>query len=183
MQSPTRRTFLAFGTLASAGLLAACTGSGSGGSTPRHSSKKADPDLPLRTRAVAATDALLGQYDALLAGAGASDARLKPLRAEIAAQRTALATGLPASTSSPSASPSVAAVPTVATLAAAERTTAQARLADLDAASPELARLLASASAAGARHAVALGDQTALTVPADPAASPGASTASPSRRP
>ncbi len=189
MQSPSRRTFLAFGTLSTVGLLAAC--SGSGGSAPGHGgSRKPDPDLPLRTRAVAATDALLGQYDAALAGAG--DARLKPLRAELAEQRAALAAGLPAA--SPAASPSApATAPTVAALATAERTTAQARLVDLGAASPELARLLASVSAAGARHAVLLGDPTPLTGPApapaasdpagqasgSPAASPAASAASP----
>ncbi|MEV6977871.1 ferritin-like domain-containing protein [Kitasatospora sp. NPDC093806] len=59
----------------------------------------------------------------------------------------------------------------LAALASLERQTAQSRLADLGAASPQLARLLASVSAAGVLHAVALGDTAPATAP-DPAASP-----------
>ncbi|GAA1069983.1 hypothetical protein GCM10009665_77860 [Kitasatospora nipponensis] len=71
MPSPSRRTFLTAGTLAAAGLLAACTSSGAGsGSRPGaagggKADPRSDPDLPLRTRAVAATDLLLAQYAAL----------------------------------------------------------------------------------------------------------------------
>ncbi|WP_329568200.1 ferritin-like domain-containing protein [Kitasatospora sp. NBC_01266] len=181
MQSPSRRTFLAAGAMAAAGLLAACTssgaksdaGSGSGGGAAR----KADPDLPLRTRAVAATDALIAQY-ATAQGGGAPNAQLDALRADLRTQRAALATGLPAGAASPrtsaaasagataSASPSAnsaaGAAASPATLAAAEWSTAQARLADLAAASPELAKLLASVSAAGALHTLELGNQAPL---------------------
>ncbi|WP_344589237.1 ferritin-like domain-containing protein, partial [Kitasatospora paracochleata] len=52
---------------------------------------------------------------------------------------------------------------------------AVARLADLDAASPALARLLASVSASDAAHAAALGDTAPLTPAAAPSASPSAS--------
>ncbi|MFC5646393.1 ferritin-like domain-containing protein, partial [Kitasatospora cinereorecta] len=52
--------------------------------------------------------------------------------------------------------------------------TAAARLADLDAASPALARLLASVSASDAAHAAALGDTAPLTPAAAPSPSPSA---------
>ncbi|MDH6122431.1 ferritin-like domain-containing protein [Kitasatospora sp. GAS204B] len=193
MQSPSRRTFLATGALAAAGLLAACTASGGkskAGGSAAGGAGKTDPDLPLRTRAVAATDALIAQYSAALGpGSGAPASPLAQLRADLETQRTALAAGLPAgrpasSSASPSA-PAASASPTVnapgspagwAPLATAELSCAQGRLADLAAASPELARLLASVSAAGAVHAAHLGDTAPF--PADTASavpSPSAS--------
>ncbi|MFI9275881.1 ferritin-like domain-containing protein [Kitasatospora sp. NPDC052896] len=191
MQSPSRRTLLTAGTLAVAALLAGCTGGARPAPAPP---VRADPDQPLRMRAVAASDALLERYAAVLAGPAGADPRLRPLRDETLRQRAALAAGLPGGGSpSPSAShpprPSgsptgaPAPAPTLAALATAERTTAQDRLADLTAASPGLARLLASVSAAGARHAVLLGDRTALVVPplaANTAAIVPGATASPS---
>ncbi|MEU6236700.1 ferritin-like domain-containing protein, partial [Kitasatospora sp. NPDC047058] len=109
--------------------------------------------------------------------------------------RAALAAGLPGSAAASAATapgsaagtpsgsaPATAggqAVTTTAALASLERQTAQARLADLGAASPQLARLLASVSAAGVLHAAALGDTAPVTVPApapaDPAGTPSAS--------
>ncbi|MFE3112493.1 ferritin-like domain-containing protein [Kitasatospora indigofera] len=200
MQRRRRRTTLALGLLAAATVLTACTGSGhkDGGEQ-----RQADPDLPVRTRAVAATDALLAAYDTVIAGPGAGRAgELQPLRAELLRHRAAFAEGLPsaaptaggsatgstagatAGSSGPAATAgadptaTAAAVTTVAELGAAERRTAQARLADLPAASPDLARLLASVSASDALHAVALGDTTPVTAGAPaPAAS---ATASPS---
>ncbi|MFE2917242.1 ferritin-like domain-containing protein [Kitasatospora indigofera] len=199
MQRRRRRTTLALGLLAAATVLTACTGSGhkDGGEQ-----RQADPDLPVRTRAVAATDALLAAYDTVIAGPGAGRAgELQPLRAELLRHRAAFAEGLPsaaptadgsatgatAGSSGPAATAgadptatatAAAAVTTVAELGAAERRTAQARLADLPAASPDLARLLASVSASDALHAVALGDTTPVTAGAPaPAAS---ATASPS---
>ncbi|MET9616932.1 ferritin-like domain-containing protein [Kitasatospora indigofera] len=191
MQRRRRRTTLALGLLAAATVLTACTGSGhkDGGEQ-----RQADPDLPVRTRAVAATDALLAAYDTVIAGPGAGRAgELQPLRAELLRHRAAFAEGLPsaaptagsstgaaggtdspggsgtATTGTPGATapaePS-AAVTTVAELGAAERRTAQARLADLPTASPDLARLLAAVSASDALHAVALGDTTPVTTPA-----------------
>ncbi|MEE1822342.1 ferritin-like domain-containing protein [Streptomyces sp. BE20] len=195
MQPPSRRTFLALGLLlAAGGALTACTDgpdAGTGGTAGEH--RRPDPDEPVRLRAVAATDALLAGYDALLAGPGAGQAaQLQPLRAEVVQHRAALAAGLPETSSSPSGpSGSGSAVPTAsasassvspgatgttgtagtavtsaAALASLERQTAQARLADLGAASPQLARLLASVSTAGVLHAVALGDTPPPTVPA-----------------
>ncbi|GAB2752079.1 DUF4439 domain-containing protein [Kitasatospora kifunensis] len=204
MQSPSRRTFLATGALAAAGLLAACTSSGgksggAGGSDAGGRTTKADPDLPLRTKAVAATDALLAQYAPFTGAGGAPGSPVAQLHAEVLTQRAALAAGLPTGTASPSgasssgaASPSGTASPSGAPsapgapagwapLAAAEWSTAQARLTDLAAASPELARLLASVSAAGALHAVELGDQAPLAPTAAPSANPSPSaTGSPS---
>ncbi|GHH78834.1 hypothetical protein GCM10018781_55390 [Kitasatospora indigofera] len=213
MQRRRRRTTLALGLLAAATVLTACTGSGhkDGGEQ-----RQADPDLPVRTRAVAATDALLAAYDTVIAGPGAGRAgELQPLRAELLRHRAAFAEGLPSAaptaggsatgstagatagssgpatattttaattttTTTTGADPTAAAVTTVAELGAAERRTAQARLADLPAASPDLARLLASVSASDALHAVALGDTTPVTAAAPaPAASASASPSGP----
>ncbi|MFE0457898.1 ferritin-like domain-containing protein [Kitasatospora sp. NPDC058965] len=193
MQSTGRRTFLATGVLAAAGLLTACT-SGSGSGSGSGGKGKADTDRPLRSRAVAATDALLAQYAALPAGGGPV---ATALQSELVQQRAALAAGLPGGGSPAASGGASPAAPgdaspagggtavTPAAVAAAERTTAQGRLADLQAASPELARLLASVAAAGAVHAVRLGDQTPLTVPGDAptgaasAAAPSSNAASP----
>ncbi|WP_329583664.1 ferritin-like domain-containing protein [Kitasatospora sp. NBC_01250] len=196
MQSPSRRTFLASGALAVAGLLTACTSSGGrsdGSGGPGRGSAKPDPDLALRTKAVAATDALLAQYASVTGAGGGSGSPVAQLRTEVAAQRSALAAGLPAGAASPSGSAAAAppgssapgagasaggasggpGTPTgQAALAAAEWSTAQARLTDLAAASPELARLLASVSAAGALHAVELGNQAPFAASAPPSASP-----------
>ncbi|MER5867773.1 ferritin-like domain-containing protein [Kitasatospora sp. NPDC002040] len=173
----TRRSLLALGALGGAQLvLCGCTDDGG---SPDQERKKADADLPLRTRAVAATDQLLAGYDAVLAGPGAAQAdRLRALRAEVTEHRAALATGLPAASATASASATAAGAPvtTAAQLAAAERTTAGARLADLSAASPELAKLLAVVSAAGALHAAALGDTAPVTAPAAAVPTPTAST-------
>ncbi|MFD5466211.1 ferritin-like domain-containing protein [Kitasatospora sp. NPDC127059] len=157
MQPPSRRTFLALGLIT---LTTACTSSGTGPDvTP--GDKSPDPDTPVRLRAVAATDTLLAAYDTLLATAGAQTTLLKTLRAETAQHRAALADGIPAptpttptpTTTPPSATPT----PTPAALATLERQTAQARLADLGAARPPLARLLASVAAANTLHAASLG--------------------------
>ncbi|WP_327677030.1 ferritin-like domain-containing protein [Kitasatospora sp. NBC_00458] len=206
MQPPSRRTFLALGLLLTAGgALTACTdepGTGTGGTGGER--RRPDPDEPVRLRAVAATDTLLAGYDALLAGPGAGQAaQLQPLRAEVVQHRAALATGLPEASAAPSGSAAApaagtasttpgtgtdsatspaagsgSAVTSAATLASLERQTAQGRLADLGAASPQLARLLASVSTAGVLHAVALGDAPPPTVPApgptDPPTGPAA---------
>ncbi|GJF34402.1 hypothetical protein KNE206_71020 [Kitasatospora sp. NE20-6] len=195
MPSPTRRTVLALGVLTGTLLASGCTDD----HRDPDRADRPDPDLPLRARAVAATDTLLAGYDAVATGAdAAATAVLRRQRAETAAHRAALAEGLPAaspsasvpaspsaspstvapSTASPSPSPSASgAVATVAALAAAERRTAGARLADLEAASPALAELLAAVSASGALHAAALGDTGPVTPPttASPSASVSAS--------
>ncbi|WP_329495038.1 ferritin-like domain-containing protein [Kitasatospora herbaricolor] len=195
MQRRRRRTTLALGLLAAAAVLTACTGSHHKDGDEQ---RQADPDLPVRTRAVAATDALLAAYDTVIAGPGAGRAgELQPLRAELLRHRAAFAEGLPSAaptaggstgasggtgTATASAEPAATAtaVTTVAELGAAERRTAQARLADLPAASPDLARLLAAVSASDALHAAALGDTTPVTAPAPaPTASASASASGP----
>ncbi|MFJ9460071.1 DUF4439 domain-containing protein [Kitasatospora sp. NPDC101447] len=186
MQPHSRRTFLALGLLTLTACTADHTGpaSGTGGLRP-------DPDTPVRLRAIAATDALLAGYDTLPPPPGVRSA---DLRAEVARQRAALAEGLtaaavpspPVTTAPTSTSPSPAgpsptspspAGPTPAGpgLAELERRTGESHLADLDAASPSLARLLASAAAANGVHAAVLG------APAPPA--PARATASPSATP
>ncbi|MFJ5235022.1 ferritin-like domain-containing protein [Kitasatospora sp. NPDC088391] len=162
MPAPTRRTFLALGAFAGLLPLAACTGGG-GDRPPRP--REQDPDTALRLRQLAATDALLADYDAVAAAAGPADAaRLTDLREDLVQHREALARTLPPS-AAPSASASASApAPArgVAELAAAERRTVGLRLADLAAASPELARTLAAVAASGAAHTAALGDTGAF---------------------
>ncbi|MFD9063891.1 ferritin-like domain-containing protein [Kitasatospora purpeofusca] len=188
MQPPSRRTFLALGLLLTGGALTACTDSPHRDpGSPAGDHNRPDPDEPVRRRALDATDALLAAYDALLPQAP----QLQPLREDVARHRAALDTATPAPTPSPgtgtsgagtpgatasTATTTAAVVPTTAALASLERQTAQARLADLGAASPPLARLLASVSAAGVLHAVALGD----AAPAAAAAPAPSSSASPS---
>ncbi|MFJ8628734.1 ferritin-like domain-containing protein [Kitasatospora sp. NPDC093550] len=157
MQPPSRRTFLALGLLT----LTACTADHPG-PTPGTGGLRPDPDTPVRLRALAATDALLAGYDALAQNPG--------LRAETALHRAALAEGL-----SPSATPSPTADPAPVDLAALELRTADAHLADLDAAGPSLARLLASVAAANTLHATILG----APVPPPPARPTTATTATP----
>ncbi|MEV7602079.1 ferritin-like domain-containing protein [Kitasatospora sp. NPDC089797] len=168
MQPHNRRTFLALGLLT---LTAACTGSHR--HDPDGGDQRPDPDQPVRLRAVAATDTLLAAYDALLAAPGAQTALLQPLRAETARHRAALTAGTPSTPSTPpptTTSPTTPPTPTTpAALAVLERQTAQSRLADLGAAGPPLARLLASVAAANALHAAALG---APAEPPAPAATP-----------
>ncbi|MEV4615605.1 ferritin-like domain-containing protein [Kitasatospora sp. NPDC049258] len=201
MLSPTRRAFLVLGAVTGTHLLCGCTGGHHDDDAGEQ--HRADQDLPLRTRAVAATDALLAGYDSVLAGPGTDRSDLlKLLRAEVVQHRTALAQGLPAATGSPAATSPAAAtsatgsgtptgaasgaaaapLTTAAALAAAERRTATERLADLAAASPALAKLLASVSAAGAVHAARLGDTGPVGAPTAPAA-PSPSAPSPSLSP
>ncbi|MFD4509568.1 hypothetical protein [Streptomyces sp. NPDC058457] len=155
--------------VASAAVLVGCSadpdsaGSDGGGST----------SVSERVRARAARDSrgLLRQYDAVLAAHPGLAARLRPLRAEVAAHAAAFeegtasptATGSPSATASPSASPTVPAdeKSALAALAAAERSLADLRAKALLDVPGELARLLAGVSAAGAGHAYLLtkGDQ------------------------
>ncbi|MFB7476617.1 ferritin-like domain-containing protein [Kitasatospora sp. NPDC056184] len=161
MQPPSRRTLLTFGLLLTAGAtLTACTGGNGTDPAASAGGRRPDPDEPIRLRAVAATDTLLAGYDALLPQAP----QLQPLRAEVAQHRAALqpSTTIPPTTP---ATPPTAAPTTLPALAALERQTAQSRLADLAAASPQLARLLASVATAGVLHATTLGDSTPTPAP------------------
>ncbi|MFD3588475.1 hypothetical protein [Streptomyces sp. NPDC058683] len=147
---------------ASAAVLAGCSAApdsadsgGSGGST----------SVSARARARAARDseALLRQYDAVLAAHPALAERLRPLRAQVAAHAAAFtegaseggtATGSPSATASASASPEVPADErsALAALAAAERSLADRRARQLLDVPGEVARLLAGVAAAGSAH-------------------------------
>ncbi|MGW4913433.1 hypothetical protein [Streptomyces sp. NPDC004270] len=153
---------------ASAAMLAGCSAAPdskvSGGSTSVSASARA------RARAARDSEALLRQYDAVLAAHPALAERLRPLRAEVAAHAAAFtegasgggtATGSPSATASAdlsSASPEVPADErsALAALAAAERGLADRRARELLDVPGELARLLAGVSAAGSAHAYLL---------------------------
>ncbi|RKE21431.1 ferritin-like domain-containing protein [Streptomyces sp. TLI_171] len=170
MPAPTRRTFLALGALTGLQFLCGCTDDHAK-STQQVAE---DADRPLRIRQLAATDSLLTDYDAVIAASPADADRLGDLREDLLQHREALARSLPVSWSS--ASPTAAATArSVTDLAAAERRTAGLRLADLAAASPALARTLASIAASGAAHTAALGDTAPLGADAAPSSSPSPS--------
>ncbi|MEV6766554.1 hypothetical protein AB0N16_39195 [Streptomyces sp. NPDC051105] len=161
---------------ASAAVLAGCSAApdpvAGGGST----------SVSARARARAARDseALLRQYDAVLAAHPALAERLRPLRAQVAAHAAAFtegaseggtataftegaseggtATASPSATASASPSPEVPADErsALAALATAERGLADRRAKELLDVPGELARLLAGVSAAGSAHAYLL---------------------------
>jgi hypothetical protein len=161
----------------SALLLSACGAGtrtpGAGSAADRASAADAadTADARLRARGTAASRALLARYDATLTVRPELVGVLKPLRAETVRHVAALGGGRTAPASpSPSSSPSPSAgdgasgrVPSdrrgaLQALAAAERKAGQARAAELNDASPALARLLASVAACNAGHAELLGD-------------------------
>lgn len=178
---PRRRSVLA--SAAAAVLLAGCSsgaqdGEEGGGST------SGDPSVTERAHARAASDshALLTRYDAVLAGHPGLAGLLGPLRAEVARHVEAFG-GVRRASPSPAASPTgpvpsptgsataapatavaspapVAEKDALAQLAAAERTLADRRAAELVDLPGEPARLLASVAAAGAAHAYLLTEGT-----------------------
>ncbi|MGW7242582.1 hypothetical protein [Streptomyces sp. NPDC054804] len=150
---------------ASAAVLAGCSAdtdsAGRGGGT----------SVTARARARAARDsqALLRQYDAVLAAHPGLAERLRPLRAQVAAHAAAFTEGTattasPTATGSPSAVAAASAAPEVpadeksalASLAAAERALADRRAKELLDVPGELARLLAGVAASGSAHAYLL---------------------------
>ncbi|PWI15109.1 hypothetical protein DI272_13735 [Streptomyces sp. Act143] len=172
---PRRRALLA--SAAGAALLAGCS-SGSGGSDSAESAG-GSPSLAERARARAARDSqgIVARYDAVLAAYPTLAERLAPLReaavrhAEAFGGTVTAGSSASASPTAPQASPSAsptasqaspsATAPTsekdaLAGLATAERTLADARAKALLEVPGELARLLASAAAAGAAHAYLL---------------------------
>lgn len=169
----TRRRVLAVTGVAAAGLLTGCSGERSDGGTRASVTgardKAARAEAALRLRTSAASQALVTQYDAVLAMHPTLRTRLAPLRDQATQHATALApapTTSPAPSASATATPAApAAVSTVASdadealksLAAAEQRTSDAQLAALATAPPELARLLASVAASNAGHAFLLG--------------------------
>ncbi|MGW2963998.1 hypothetical protein ACWDGI_36820 [Streptomyces sp. NPDC001220] len=147
---------------ASAAVLAGCSAdtdsAGRGGST----------SVTARARARAARDsqALLRQYDAVLAAHPGLAERLRPLRTQVAAHAAAFTEGSattasPTATGSPSAAASAPEAPAdeksaLASLAAAERALADRRARELLDVPGELARLLAGVAASGSAHAYLL---------------------------
>ena len=164
----TRRGVLtATGALALGAVLAGCDGAGSGeGSGRAQAPTAAELALAVRTdrrlRAAAARTGqeLLARYDDVTTAHPATAAGLAPLRDAVRAHIEALTPGggRAAAVPSPSspASRAADAPSALKELAGAERSAADARVAALMEAPPELARLLASIAAAGAAHAYLL---------------------------
>jgi hypothetical protein len=152
--------------LAASALMTAGCSSGSTDSPPPQS-PRIDPDIAIRAAAAESERTLLAAYAAAVGRHPALSEQLVPLSAhhsehlaafvEAAAEpttsTTATATPTTSATSPISDDPVVAA----AALAAAERAAATDRLSELELASPELARLLASSAGAEAAHAALLG--------------------------
>ncbi|MEV8568017.1 hypothetical protein AB0436_20990 [Streptomyces sp. NPDC051322] len=164
----TRRHLLSVTGAAGAGLLTGC----SDRPAAHRTQGAAAPDATeaLRQRSARTSGALLALYDAVLARHtdARTDRLARPLRDAVAQHVKALspvagATPGPSSRPTPSATaapgpPAVPADPAAAVtaLAAAERHTADAHVAALLDAPPELARLLASVAAASSVHAYLL---------------------------
>ncbi|OXS32848.1 hypothetical protein [Streptomyces sp. XY006] len=172
---PRRRSLLAVGpaALALAGCTAGPEGSGDAGDGPSAAERRA------RARAARDSEGLLERYDAVIAARPALVGRLGPLRENVVRHVQAFGGGRKASPSasvppsgpaSPPASPppsgpasSPVAVAgndkdALAGLAAAERELADRRSKELLGVPGELARLLASAAAAGAAHVYLLSE-------------------------
>ncbi|BDH07455.1 hypothetical protein [Streptomyces seoulensis] len=149
---PRRRTLLAALTGAAA-LLTGC----SSGSGP--AARAASAATRARARAARDSTELLAQYDAVLDAHPALADRLSPLRAAVAAHRDAFGgKNEPKAKKSPTPAPTAPAdrKDALASLASAERTVADRRAGALLEVPGELARLLASVSAAGSAHAYLL---------------------------
>ncbi|MEU9477369.1 hypothetical protein [Streptomyces sp. NPDC048191] len=149
---PRRRSLLA--SAAGAALLVGCSAEPDTGATKGPSAT----DLA-RARAARDSRGLLERYDAVLAAHPGLAGRLRPLRAQVAAHVRAFTDATAATPARTSASPlpvPAAEKDALAGLATAERTLADWRAKDLLDVPGELARLLASAAAAGATHAYLL---------------------------
>ncbi|CAL9293891.1 MULTISPECIES: hypothetical protein [Streptomyces] len=154
---PRRRSLLALGPAAVA--LAGCTAGGGDPADPGDGPSAAERRA--RARAARDSEGLLERYDAVIAARPGLAGRLGPLRENVVRHAQAFGGGRKASPSvsgsiAPSSSPT-AAVPgndedALAGLAAAERELADRRSKELLGVPGELARLLASAAAAGAAH-------------------------------
>ncbi|GGY50443.1 hypothetical protein [Streptomyces djakartensis] len=168
---PRRRSLLAVGSTAL--VLAGCSAGAEDPGDRRDG--RSDAERRARARAARDSEGLVERYDAVIAAHPALTERLRPLREETARHVRALGAGgrkasaSPApspsrpSSAAPSASPASAASPSavavpgndkdaLAALAAAERELADRRAKALLDVPGELARLLASVSAAGAAH-------------------------------
>ncbi|MEE1743918.1 MULTISPECIES: hypothetical protein [unclassified Streptomyces] len=158
-----RGVFTATGAIALGAVLAGC-GDGSGGgegsgrsgaATAAEQASAARADRRIRAAAARTSLELLGGYEQVVRAHPATAAGLAPLRDAVRAHAKALA---PSGGQAPVLPRSRAtdAGAAVRELAAAERRAADAHLAALVEAPPELARLLASIAAADAAHAYLL---------------------------
>lgn len=154
---PTRRTVLAgFGALVAVGVGATACTSGDDDSGPDPEQRKADDAV--RERARAAANALLDRYDAVAAAYPSLSGRLRPCSDAVGRHLTALGgTRTPPASLAPAEPVPPSEQAALADLAAREQQGSDGRLADLSAAGPELARLLASISACQYVHAKQLG--------------------------
>jgi hypothetical protein len=151
----TRRAALGGLVALSTGAGTACRPFGGGPAEPK-------PDEVVRQRVLASKWALLDRYTATLERHPGLQARLDPLMAEHRTHLSALnaaPSGTPAPGSPASPAPEVPATEHAAlwALAAAERRAADGRVTDVLAATPRLARVLASIGGCEAGHAELLG--------------------------
>ncbi|TWD14117.1 hypothetical protein FB570_11529 [Streptomyces sp. T12] len=163
---PRRRSLLA---AAPAALLVAGCSAGTGG--PGTAAARPSAEDRARERAARDSRALAERYDAVLAAHPKLAAQLRPLRADVVRHAEAFEAGaarspspsvspgpsasasaVTAPSSSPSATVPVTEKDALAQLVAEERRIADLRAEELLTAPAELARLLASVSAAGAAH-------------------------------
>ncbi|GFH67995.1 MULTISPECIES: hypothetical protein [Streptomyces] len=163
---PRRRTVLtgAVTGAVSAALLTGCSAGSASGDGAAERARTAAPRLLAAARA--GSERLLARYDAVITAHPELAGRLAPLREQVATHRDAFTSG-PAEEVPPNAAPPAPAPQStphaaadaddaVRGLADAERELAARRGKDLLEAPGELARLLASAAAAGAAHAYLL---------------------------
>lgn len=154
---PRRRAVLALPAVAA--LLGGCSDDAGqkAGATTRGASASASAGAVLLAAAGRDSAALLAHYDAVIAALPELAGGLAPLRAEVA--RHARAFGAKGGASPPAVTATGApegSAAALAALASAEKSLADSRATALLDAPPELARLLASAAAAGACHVLLL---------------------------
>jgi hypothetical protein len=158
----TRRSVLAVSVAALPLLAGGCKGVGALGTPPRPG-----PDVAAARRAIGAEMAMIGRYEAVLGAVPGLGDRLRPLlhahRDHLARLRAVLV--VPAGVSAQPARPATEHQPRVPAtgpaalgyLAGAERAASARLLAELRAAPPSFAQLLASIAACEASHALLLG--------------------------
>ncbi|MFB7215843.1 hypothetical protein [Streptomyces sp. NPDC056255] len=156
-----RGVFTATGAIALGAVLAGCGDGagrgqdGSGAAAKAEQASAARAEKRIRTTAARTSLELLGGYEHVIGAHPATAAGLTPLRDAVRAHAKALAPD-GAQALGFTRSRATGAKAAVGELAAAERRAADAHLAALMEAPPELARLLASIAAAGAAHAYLL---------------------------
>ncbi|MDB1089706.1 hypothetical protein PJ985_19300 [Streptomyces sp. ACA25] len=156
-----RRALLACAAAGFATALSGCAGRNPDGAAPQEEAtpgERSAETARLRRRTAQDSAELLARYDAALAAHPALAPALAPLRKTVADQLSVVRSGEP-----PAPAPDVPGAPAepaaaLAALADAERQLSHVRLRALTEAPPELARLLASLSAAGSVHTYLLNE-------------------------